>query len=755
MTKAARGKSSSRATGKLKRPQGTLPTKGDIIEWLETADTKTSKRDIARAFEIKGDDRIAFKALLREMSEEGLIDRGRKKRVSIPGKLSPVALLDIFERDADGELLAKPVQWEDEAPPPLIVLAPGDASAGPAPGVGDRVLARLSAISDGDSLYAYEGRVIRRLGQSAHRVLGVFSLKGREGRIKPVDRKSRFELYVRADETAGARDGELVQAEVKGNAGYGLKAARIVERLGSLDDPRTISLIAIHAHGIPTVFPAAAIAEAEEAKPVTLRGREDLRKLPLITIDPADALDHDDAVFAERDEDPSNPQGWVVWVAIADVAHYVTPGSALDKEARKRGNSCYFPDRVVPMLPERLSNGLCSLEEGVDRACLAVRMVFDKGGTKTSHRFVRGLMRSPASLSYEEVQAAIDGHGSEETNALLPAVLRPLYDAYAALSLARERRAPLDLDLPEFRVLLGDDGKVASIAPRERLDAHKLIEEFMIQANVAAAEALEKKHLPLMYRVHEPPAREKLIALTDFLKTIDINAPKGQGLSTAQFNHVLKKASDADVGQMVSEIVLRSQSQAYYAPKNLGHFGLHLAKYAHFTSPIRRYADLIVHRALIRAFNLGEDGLTDTEIATLEGLGEDISTLERRAMAAERDSNDRYIAAFMQDRIGATFAGRITGVTRFGLFVRLADTGADGLVPIGALGQEYFQHDEKAHALIGTQSGLTFRLGMNVTVELVEAAPVTGGLRFELLEGGEPGKPPRGRNSAKGRRGRR
>jgi len=743
MTKSPRGKAPSRATKKSSRPQGELPTKAEILEWLETADAKTGKRDIARAFGVRGDARIAFKELLREMSEEGLIDRGRKKRISIPGKLPPVALLDITERDADGELLARPAHWEDEAAPPLIVVAPGEALKGPAIGVGDRVLARLSAIEEEGSLYAYEGRVIRRIGQSAHRVLGIFSSKGREGRIKPVDRKSRFELFVRADETNGAQDGELVQAEIKGSAGAGLKSARIVERLGSLEDPSTISLIAIHSHGIPTVFPDAALAEAEAAAPVTLRKREDLRKLPLITIDPEDARDHDDAVYAERDDDGTNPDGWIVWVAIADVAHYVTPGSALDKEARKRGNSCYFPDRVVPMLPERLSNGLCSLEEGQDRACLAARMVFDRDGQKISHRFVRGLMRSPASLSYEQVQAAIDGHGGDKASTLLEGVLRPLYDAYAVLSKAREKRAPLDLDLPEFKVQLGKDGKVASIAPRARLDAHKLIEEFMIQANVAAAEALEKKRTPLMYRVHEPPAREKLIALTDFLSTININLPKGQGLSTRQFNQVLSKAQAADVGQMVSEIVLRSQSQAYYAPKNLGHFGLHLAKYAHFTSPIRRYADLIVHRALIHAFGFGDDGLTENEIATLDATGLDISALERRAMAAERDSNDRYIAAFMQDRVGAQFEGRITGVTRFGLFVRLEGTGADGLVPIGELGHEYFHHDEKAHALVGTRTGLTFKLGLNVKVSLVEAAPVTGGLRFDLIEGGVEGKPAR------------
>ncbi len=729
------------------KTQRGLPDPSEIVEFLKSADGKMSKREIARAFGVKGDDRQALKALLRDMGDEGLIARGRKKRVSVPGALPPVAVLDIFERDPDGELIARPAQWDNDALPPKVVLSPLDERRGPALGIGERVLARITEMTDPTSAYAYEGRIMRRLGHSAHKVLGVYRDNGREGRVTPVDRKSRFEITIPHADANGAQSGDLVFVDMKGGAGVGLKRGHVRERLGSLDDPRTISLIAVHMHGIPTEFPAAALAQAENAKPVALGAREDLRKVPLVTIDPVDARDHDDAVWAGPDEDAANSGGHVVIVAIADVAHYVTPGSALDKEALKRGNSAYFPDRVIPMLPERLSNTLCSLEEDRDRAVLAVRMVFDRNGVKRGHRFLRGLMRSAASLSYEQAQAAADGRPDANLDANRPAI-RALFDAYDALKRARDARAPLDLDLPEFKVEISPEGHVAAIAPRARLEAHKLIEEFMIQANVAAAESLEEHRVPLLYRVHEPPAREKLIAFSDFLKTIDVNVPKAQGLTTKDFNQVLGRAHEREIGEMVSEIVLRTQSQAYYAPLNKGHFGLNLRKYAHFTSPIRRYADLVVHRALIRGLKFGPDGLTEEEISNLGHIGEDISAMERKAMAAERDSNDRYIAAFMADRLGATFAARIVGVTRFGLFVRLADTGADGLVPIGGLGNEYFHHDERAHALVGAATGLTFRLGDLVTVRLVEATPVTGGLRFELMEGGRPGKvPPRDRNA--------
>jgi len=481
------------------------------------------------------------------------------------------------------------------------------------------------------------------------------------------------------------------------------------------------------------------IAEAKAAKPIDPRGRTDLRAIPLVTIDPPDARDHDDAVWAGPDDDERNAGGHIVLVAIADVSHYVTPGSALDREALKRGNSAYFPDRVVPMLPEELSADLCSLKEGVDRPCLVARMVFDKHGHKKGHTFLRAVMRSAARLTYARAQAAFDGKPDADINDTVRKTLADVWAAYQSLTVARGKRDPLDLDLPERRVILGEDGKVASIAYRDRLESMKLIEEFMVLANVAAAEALEQKRTPLIYRVHDRPSKEKLFAFSDFLRTLNIDFAKGQVIQPGVFNRILAGAKSTPHEKVMNDVVLRSQAQAIYDPANIGHFGLNLAKYAHFTSPIRRYADLIVHRALIRAFDLGEGGLTDKEIGALPATAEHITVTERRAMAAERDSTDRYVAAFMEDRVGETFDARVTGVTRFGLFVRLADSGAEGLVPIRSLGSDYFHHDEKRQALVGQRSGVTYAMGGVLNVKLMEAAPITGGLRFSLTDATEAG----------------
>ena len=495
-----------------------------------------------------------------------------------------------------------------------------------------------------------------------------------------------------------------------------------------------------------------ALREAEAAKPATLQGREDWRDVPLVTIDPPDAKDHDDAVHAAPDPDPNNKGGYIVHVAIADVAFYVRPDSALDRDALTRGNSVYFPDRVVPMLPERISNDLCSLVPGEPRGALAVRMVIGTDGRKRSHTFHRVLMRSAAKLNYAQAQAAIDGRPDDTTGPLLDPILKPLYTAYALVKLARDERDPLDLDLPERKILLKGDGTVDRVVVPQRLDAHRLIEEFMILANVAAAETLEKKGLPLIYRVHDEPSQEKVHELQEFLKTLDLPFTKSGALRPALFNRVLAQVAGEDHEPLVNEVVLRSQAQAEYSAENYGHFGLNLRRYAHFTSPIRRYADLIVHRALIRALGLGEGALPEDEtFETLAEIAAQISVTERRAMKAERETADRLIAHYLADRIGATFQGRISGVTRAGLFVKLDDTGADGLIPIRTLGTEYYNYDETRHALVGTRSGAMHRLGDVVDVRLVEAAPVAGALRFELLSDGKV--IPRGRKRDRPREG--
>jgi len=689
-----------------------------------------TKRDLARLLKVKGGERIALKRILKELDQEGTVTGNRKKGYTRPGELPEVTVLEITGQDTDGELLGRPQRWESNEEPPKIYILPGrDGDAGPALGRGERVLARLEKIVDG-----YEARVIKRLGASAHKVLGVAHLASTGMRIAPIDRKSRTEFSVDARDRGGAQNNELVLAEPIAGRASGLPRARIVERLGNLDEPKAVSLIAIHAHGIPTDFPKEALDEANGALPADPHGRTDLRKFALLTIDPEDARDHDDAVWAAADPDPENKGGHIAIVAIADVSHYVRPGSPLDREAYKRGNSVYFPDRVVPMLPERLSADLCSLMEGVDRPCLAVRMVFDSQGRKKRHEFLRAIMRSAASLTYRQAQEAFDGKPDPAIPQAARTALKAVWACYRSLVVARKQRDPLDLDLPERRIVIGSDGKVQSIAFRQRLESMRLIEEFMVLANVAAAEALEKARMPLVYRVHEHPSQEKIFSFADYLRTIDMSFAKGQVIKPGAFNRILATAKGGPHEQVMNDVVLRTQAQAVYSSDNVGHFGLNLQRYAHFTSPIRRYADLIVHRALIRALKLGAGGLSDKEMARLSEMAEHISMTERRAMAAERDSTDRYVAAFMQDRIGAVFEGRITGVTRFGLFLRLAETGADGLLPARALGFEYFRHDEKRHAMVGDRTGTSYKLGDIVRVKLVEAAPLTGGLRFELAE---------------------
>jgi ribonuclease R len=723
-----------------------IPSKDALLAFIRNQSGDIGTREVARAFGLKNADRAVLKDLLRELADEGLIERHRKK-LHRPGTLPDVVLADIIGRDNDGELIASPAEW-DEAEhglaPKIRIHVPRKTSPRDMPGVGDHALVRAEVSGDEDDAIKYKGRVIKIIDRARHRVLGVFrALPSGGGRLVPVDKKSLGrELNIPPGATLDAQDGDLIAAEVARSGRYGLPSARVKERLGSLKSERAVSLIAINAHGIPSVFGREAIAEADSAHPATLAGHDDWRDVPLVTIDPADAKDHDDAVFARADPDPANRDGFIIDVAIADVAFYVQPGSALDREALARGNSTYFPDRVVPMLPERISNDLCSLKPGENRAAIAVRMVIGADGRKRAHKFHRILMRSAAKLHYAQTQAAIDGNPDDATAPLLDIVLRPLYAAYQALKLARAERDPLDLDLPERKILLKPDGSVDRVVTPERLDAHRLIEEFMILANVAAAETLERARTPLIYRVHDEPGPEKVEALREFLASIELSLPKGGTLHTTQFNYVLKRVKGKDVEDLVNQIVLRSQSQAEYAAENYGHFGLNLRRYAHFTSPIRRYADLIVHRALIRGLKLGDDGFpATTETSTLAEIAAQISATERRSMAAERDTVDRLIAHFLADRIGATFEGRIAGVTRAGLFVKLDGTGADGFVPARTVGDEYFRYDESRHALIGDRSGETYRLGDRATVRLVEAAPVAGALRFELLSRGRQEKP--------------
>jgi ribonuclease R len=718
-----------------------FPDKESIVAFIKSQPADAGTRELARHFGLKNESRAALRRILQELTDEGVIAK-RGKRVQDAKALPPTLVADITKQDGDGELIAYPAEWSEEidGPAPAIhVHIPRRPKPGTVAGVGDRVLLHVEKPDRGERFGFYRGRIIKTLEKTKHRILGVFRTQPNGGgRLIPVDKKQAGrELAIADADAGGAQDGDLISVELMRSRGYGLPAGRVKERLGSVKTEKAISLIAIHAHEIPQEFPKDAIHEADAAKTATLHGREDWRDVPLVTIDPPDAKDHDDAVHAEPDSDPGNQGGYIVNVAIADVAFYVRPNSALDREALNRGNSVYFPDRVVPMLPERISNDLCSLKPKEPRGALAVRMVIGSDGRKRSHTFHRILMRSAAKLHYAQAQAAIDGRSDDTTGPLLDPILKPLYAAYALVKRARNERDPLELELPERKILLKPDGTVDRVATPERLDAHRLIEEFMILANVAAAETLEKKALPLIYRVHDEPTIEKVHNLREFLKTLDMPFSATGALRPAVFNRILLQVKGRDAEPLVNEVVLRSQAQAEYASENYGHFGLNLRRYAHFTSPIRRYADLIVHRALIRALGLGEGALPEQE--TIETLGEvaaAISLTERRAMKAERETTDRLIAHFLADRVGATFTGRISGVTRAGLFVKLNDTGADGLIPVRTLGSEYYNYDETRHALIGSRSGAMHRLGDVVEVRLVEAAPVAGALRFELLSEG-------------------
>ena len=729
-------------------PPPGLPTAEAILAFVVSSSTAVGKREIAKAFGLHAQDKIALKGLLRDMADAGQLDAGAKRTVHKGGGLPRVTVVRVVE--VSEGVFAVPDTWDRSTPPPRVRVVEGSKRG--ALGLGDRVLARIEETGGGYSAFP-----MKKLAKTEEFVLGILRQDGGSGgvgayRLVPVDKRSRIDF--RVTDRGAAEVGDLVLAEPAGRGPH--LTARVIEVLGDPFAPRSFSLIAIHAKGLPCRFSEAATEQAEKAahQPLGAKdsGREDLRHLPILTIDPADARDHDDAVWAAPSADPGNPGGWDAIVAIADVSFYVPEGSALDRAARERGNSVYFPDRVVPMLPEVLSADACSLVAGEDRAVLACHLVIGPDGGVRSHRFTRAVIRCTTNIAYEDAQAAIDAGTGEHL-----ATLRPLWGAWGALTKARDARSPLDLDLPERRVELDPTGTITAIVTRERLDAHRLIEDFMIAANVAAAQALEAKRTVCMYRVHEAPPREKLVALKDYLETFGIPFALGQVVAPKTFNTLLAKVKGEAFAQQVSEQVLRTQTQAYYSPTNLGHFGLALRSYGHFTSPIRRYADLMVHRALVRAFKLGDDGLSDAEVALMPRTAEHISMTERRAMEAERETVDRYVAAYLSTRVGETMPTRITGVAKFGFFATVDGVGGDGLVPVSTLGAEYFVCNEEARTLEGSASGTRYAAGQTLDLRLAEANPITGSLRFELPLGeGEMPRPDRvrtGRRAGQSRAG--
>ena len=724
-----------------KRSAG-LPSRKQILDFIASSDQPAGKREIARAFHLSGQDKIDLKRLLKDMADEGLIDSSPGRAFHKSGGVPKVTVLRVQAVDDSGTVWAVPEQWHAETKPPrLKIIERGRRSA---LGIGDRVLARTEERGEG-----FIAHPMKKLARAAELTLGVVKREGDRFWLSPVDKRERRELFI--SDLKDAEPGDLVLCEVTGRPPR--VSARVDAVLGDPFAPRSFSLIAIHKHGLPHEFSQEAIDEAHRVSQQSLGEREDLTHLPIVAIDPEDARDHDDAIWAEADGEG----GWNAIVAIADVSFYVRPGSELDREARARGNSVYFPDRVVPMLPEELSADICSLKEGADRAAMACHLKIDREGNLKSWRFTRAKVRIAANIAYEDAQAAIDAAEEETVDVASPVCfmppvesrvpqelveksLKPLWGCWRALFAARQKRDPLELDLPERRVMLDEKGRIASIAPRDRLDAHRLVEDFMIAANVAAARALEAKKAPVMYRVHEPPSREKLVALKDYLSTFGIEFALGQVIKPGTFNRIIERVGEGDGREEIMEQLLRTQMQARYGPERLGHFGLALATYAHFTSPIRRYADLLVHRSLVKACNLGEGGLPQGDEERFEQIGEQISMLERRAMEAERETIDRYVAAYLSDQVGQLVECRITGVQPFGFFATVEDLGGDGLLLAKDLGQEYFRYDEGAKQLVGDETGETYRIGQRLTLRLAEANPVSGSLRFELPEGSYGGR---------------
>ncbi|MEP6786532.1 MAG: ribonuclease R [Sphingomonadales bacterium] len=743
----------------MKRDKG-MPTRDQILDFITTSDVPAGKREIAKAFGLHAQDKIALKALLKDMADEGLIDSAPGRAFHKMGGVPKVTVMRVVDIDGDN-VIATPENWQAEGVPPprLRVIERGKGSA---MGVGDRFLGRTEERGAGHIVHP-----MKKLARGEEMLLGVVRREGDRHFLKPVYKRERRDTMI-AD-LGDAQDGDLVLAEKSGRPPR--IVARVTQVLGDPFAPRAFSLIAIHKHGIPDRFNDETIAEAHKVAKTPLGDREDLRHLPIVAIDPADARDHDDAVWAA----PNDAGGYDAIVAIADVSFYVRHGSQLDREAKKRGNSVYFPDCVVPMLPEELSADICSLKEGQDRAALVCHMTIDGKGRVTDWRFTRAVIRVATNIAYEDAQdiadhrfpdlvegvSFFDGKGKGQgfdklSQTEIIDALRHLWAAWALLAKARDAREPLNLDLPERRVVLDEAGRIVSVAVRERLDAHRLIEDFMIAANVAAAKALEAKKSPVMYRVHEVPGREKLVALKDYLKTFDVEFALGQVITPATFNRLIALTADTEHKAQVMEQILRTQTQAYYGPQNAGHFGLSLGSYAHFTSPIRRYADLIVHRALVRSFGLGEGGLTDDEASRMSVLGEAISQAERRAMEAERETVDRYIAAFLSTRVGEVLDTRITGVASFGFFATVEGIGGDGLVPVSTLGDDYYRFDEGARTLTGDATGTVYAAGQTMQLRLAEASPISGALRFELVEGGSSGnmRPHRSQKPLMGRRGR-
>lgn len=741
-----------REAEKYARP---IPSREFIMQVLETQGVPLDMRQIAEALELRDEqDLEALRRRLRAMERDGQVIRNRRGGYGLVRKMDLVRGRVIGHPDGFGFLVS------DEGGDDLF-LSPREMRTLMH---GDRAVVGVVGM---DRRGRLEGSLVEVLERANPQVVGRLFVESGVGFLLPDNRRIAHQVLVPPEERYGARHGQIVVVQIlEYPVSHRQAIGRVVEILGDHLAPGMEIDVAIRAHGLREVWSPLVETEVEHLTELVpeadKHGREDLRDLPLVTIDGEDARDFDDAIFCEPAHD-----GWRLIVAIADVSHYVEPGTALDAEARTRGNSVYFPEHVIPMLPEILSNGLCSLNPEVDRLCLACEIFIDRKGQVSRYRFLEGVMRSHARLTYNQVAGMLverDAAARREHAALVPH-LEHLYELYQVLLKNREQRGAIDFDTVETRIVFGPERKIERIVPVQRNDAHRLIEECMLAANVCAADFLIEHRIPALYRIHAGPNVEKLAAVREFLGEVGLDLGGGDEPEAHHYARLLASIQERPDLHLIQTVLLRSLSQAVYSPDNIGHFGLAYESYAHFTSPIRRYPDLLVHRAIRHLLRRQPVSRFPYSLDDMVVLGEHCSMTERRADEATRDATDWLKTEYMRDKVGEEFDGIITGVTSFGLFVELNDIYVEGLVHITALENDYYRFDPARHRLTGDRTGAVYRLADTLRVRVAQVTLDERKIDFELAPGEAerhirgrrtPGRPAReARDKGKPRGGRR
>jgi len=741
-TRNKQGAANSRdphASREASRYEQPIASREHILHIIAGVDRPVNREELAELLDIHAEQgHEALRRRLNAMTRDGQLVRNRRDCYALADRLDLVAGRVIGHPDGFGFLVP------DESGADVFLSARQMRSLFH----GDRALVRITGM---DRRGRREGSVVEVLKRNTRHVVGRFFNERGVQFVSPDSKRLPQEIAIPSGEEASARHGQIVSVEIIEQPGKRTPpVGRVVEVLGDHMAPGMEIDIAIRSHDIPQAWPPEVEAEisglGSEVPAQAIRGREDLRKLPLVTIDGADARDFDDAVYCERTRG-----GWRLLVSIADVSHYVHPDTALDREAFERGNSVYFPERVIPMLPEVLSNGLCSLNPDVDRLCMVSEMVIKRDGSLLRARFFDAVMRSHARLTYSEAATIMvdrDAQARKRQAALAPH-LDELYSLYGALRAARSKRGAIDFETTETRIVFGKDRKIERIVPLVRNDAHKVIEECMIAANVAAARLLARNNMPTLYRVHAVPAAEKIGDLQDFLNELGLGLRGGSQPAARDFAALLEAVRDRPDAHLINTVLLRSMPRAEYNPVNIGHFGLAHENYAHFTSPIRRYPDLLVHRAIRHVLAGGKAASFRYDNTAMLDFGDHCSTTERRADEATRDAIDWLKCEYMLDKVGETYPGIITSVTSFGVFVELQEIYVEGLVHVTALGNDYYHYDPAQHRLLGERTKRSFRLADPVSVKVVQVNLDERKIDFELVDA----RPARGGKAGGGKAG--